>query len=1383
MSRTLESLRALAYQAPDEADRDLLWEILSDCRDLDARRVAVDYARGIVARWPEALRAPAARWLSDPNLQLDDPCFDLLDEATREHTILTLIAARNLTPAGQRISLTRAFPDSPRRAQALWKADDLGLFDLAANREHWDALADAAPGSVDPAGLARFFARLSASPALAQLNEHFGMPGWDWCLEAMLQSAAPPLDPLVEGWATLADPLRLGLGFALARRGMIPGAALGPDAPDRVAEGYLQSWNHQRSCFHGKERAWDTATWSRALADALLRRSPRLDPDHLDNLTGCLPHVDDPRRGQLIALGMRQAARADQFRLSDILAFLDQLGDEAVALIDAALAEAPDRRPPPGHLAGNLLLWRLHREADPDAMDERWDDLLGHLPSWFETNTPLKPPVLDFIVEALAVLPERRLAALCAAWSAGPMDNLAPLAAPTLQILERLGPAGRAALGHLGLRLSQEFDLTRSLWLCLRFLETIHASGAPIDAHVDPILAACMGYPYEEICPILSGLDEPRREALILADGRVRWFYAAACPTPRIIEAAVNAIASWPRGNHAEQPQAADALRAFGLDALPALDRALLGEPAPHRALLAVALAELADPGGLAALLHLLADPHAGVRAAAIHGIAALGEPVALEPLCAALLSRRKRERVSAAEAIALLPSTPTLQARLNSLLSSQDLDAEARAALQSARAAETPTDSPLDDARRLLRNLDPAEVAAIKRDLERTSWIDEPWRAHLHRGLPLLAVAADWLKGLPEPTLRNNSLSERILDGVFGAFRDAPMAGWLLIDLFEALSEESLGWVEARLRRALVLNAHLIAPVCSALIRDRSPVRKALTRWLAQLDDCPDGSLDLTLREHPSRAAALLAGLSDHSAPIRAICVGALARMPAERLLPAIELLTCAQAPIRVSAAALLEAVPSHHWIAPLEDAARREAPARVREAIDRALIKNRLAELLGGPPLNTEAAALLERSVATLLCGAPAARLPTFLTSPLPALRMAAGAPLSDAAPAWVVEALAADVPPARLLDALAARFDRSAAEALCDAIDGAFEAAGRPGRERGWVMGALALLGGDRHIWRVGHGVNDEQRASSHWIDGALAIFERYGGPSAIAWCAVWRRFAFNYALKYGALRLLDLFARQRDTDEASLIEAHLPDHPLLDAPLMRSLDRHLEEAMIARRAWTPEAWRALFTDHRLGPTLRRGLLFEASGEGADRIFFVHEDQGLVSPEGEAVALAGGDRIVILHPLDASAAVRARWDRAGSGWPAPRLEQRDRGEPEGIEPPELLKALAPPPRPASQLHHALTAMGYSPRVMGNRVDGASRRFGDDIEVTLSCLAYNIGPTWIDGQDTCVTEATLWIDGRRAPWAQAPERVSHEVCRELAAIATLKTTRGDTV
>ncbi len=115
----------------------------------------------------------------------------------------------------------------------------------------------------------------------------------------------------------------------------------------------------------------------------------------------------------------------------------------------------------------------------------------------------------------------------------------------------------------------------------------------------------------------------------------------------------------------------------------------------------------------------------------------------------------------------------------------------------------------------------------------------------------------------------------------------------------------------------------------------------------------------------------------------------------------------------------------------------------------------------------------------------------------------------------------------------------------------------------------------------------------------------------------------------------------------------------------AAACRRLAASLQYYLIVQRRWSPTAWEAFFVEHPLAHALARGLVWGSYGrKGLERTFRVEPGGALRDLGGAPVKLAKEVELGLVHPLDLDAKALEGWRQAladaGATPPFPQLER---------------------------------------------------------------------------------------------------------------------------
>lgn len=655
------------------------------------------------------------------------------------------------------------------------------------------------------------------------------------------------------------------------------------------------------------------------------------------------------------------------------------------------------------------------------------------------------------------------------------------------------------------------------------------------------------GSSYQEHCAKLrrhlSVLPNQRLAPMLLARKEVFWQLSAAAPTEAVMERMVDALDSFQGYDYQLEEIVAPGLCAFGEAAVGVFSRALCGSKAiKNRIYLVRALGKTGAVEALPALVAALGDSSKGVREEAQRYLQGFEDTGALvEALASALASRRKADRLGAAQVLAQLP-----------------LHARAYEVAQAALAKEK-----VKEIRQLLEHVAaPVEIeesaGAGGEQLERAREVllkseGEGWEAFSGLGMALGALFHEiFVQESQRYSIYGDS---EILKRWVGALKVMPEQAQALEMAVQALPNIADWGKEAHLE-ALEQHFGTQALLQSASERLSAGLWKTLpgsgkrrTYW-----ESKDALAWLGERCPELARPALLKALEDTRKTSRAAAAAALAKDESQAWHADVAaLLQHKKADVRQDAAALLGVVGARSQLGALEEALQGEKAYKPRRAMEEAVATLRAGSLeVGSFSEDAAGDAALDAALAALPGQAPVP------VEGAPAVRWGSGAALSQEALRWLLSRLPveADKGPDEILHGVMARVQSGDKPRLCRwLLDQAYN------KDQGWPLYMLALLGGPEEINALGERL--EVLASSQrtrWGEDGVAVMARAQGalvPLAARWLDHWQRRSRRDALRWRAAAGLRKMAADRQMDVDTFLEEVTPDFGF-DAQGRRLLD---------------------------------------------------------------------------------------------------------------------------------------------------------------------------------------------------------------------------------
>lgn len=735
------------------------------------------------------------------------------------------------------------------------------------------------------------------------------------------------------------------------------------------------------------------------------------------------------------------------------------------------------------------------------------------------------------------------------------------------------------------------------------YLPTLHHAvhpETPLDPRFDELLVRALSSNSKSAhnLPIVELLTKSllllplaRRESIVLqlpsrmawSHNKVLWSYAAAAPTPRVLELTLKEIATFKKSEFSYAAQRKidieALLQAFGNDAVPAFVAWLAGEgkKAAQRALVIEALAKTGDPQGAATLLAFADDGVDDAKKAAREGLAALGDKArpALEAAAAGKKGKLKtlaEELLQAMPKEGELPAPPALENLPAALIAYRALHASVEP--ESYRALVTGKSH--SDVRATFDELvkkDAAKTLAGFADmaLENTRTMGGPisfdmfssallWKLDAHEGLP--ALLAQLLYALPEKGSWNPKyvIKDKLTTKTVAA-----------LDTLGFLFEQKLP------DAGKYFAAHLAA-------------------------------------HHPWEGRrALLALAEDSGKTVRAEAVSGLVRCGAPIVPEVLPLLLRGDEGL-LSAAEILRALPDASAIAPLEAAIAKETNKKRREALEEALAASKT---VGGGSLDLAAldADLSKR----------AAKRKSVPNVPVPPLHWknadgTAGALFSEGAAKWLLGALSDEEggePNAELMLVRQHLVDADAA-ALLDAIRTAIPFNQKLKWRATYVFG---ILGDDKVLELFGGQFQSWASSGAHALaTHGIETLRRNGSGRAIAWLDHWTEEGTGKVQKE-AKAALERICKERNLDRDGLVDLTTPREPADRSKATADIQKRLEAAMVVGRSFTEAHFQAFVLSHPLVREAATGLVFQ-DAQGACAVLTA---SGFVDAAGKPCAPA--------------------------------------------------------------------------------------------------------------------------------------------------------------
>ena len=787
--------------------------------------------------------------------------------------------------------------------------------------------------------------------------------------------------------------------------------------------------------------------------------------------------------------------------------------------------------------------------------------------------------VEGLIEEGFKLKPEVALEIALLAWSplhAKGISFLLPHAATVLPSLE----ASAEAL------IASDFKVNGSTneqaFNCLAtYLPAVHHAvhpETPLDPRFDELLVRALSSNSKSahnlaIVQLLTQnlllLPLARRESIVLqlpsrmawSHNKVLWSYAAAAPTPKVLELTLKEIATFKKSEFSYAAQRKTdieaLLQAFGNDAVPAFVAWLEGEgkKAAQRALVIEALAKTGDPQGAATLLSFADDGVEDAKKAAREGLATLGDK-ARPALEAAAAGKKGKLKTLAEELLLAMPK-----------------EGEAPAA-------------PAEE------NLPPALIAyrALHASVE-------------HEGYRALVAG----KGQSEVRATFDELVKKDAAKTLAGFADLAlentrtMGGPISFDMFSS----ALLWkIDAHEGLPALLAQLLYALPEKGSWNPKYIVKDKLTsKTVASLDTLgflfeqklPDAGKYFAAHlaaHHPWEGRrALLALAQDSGKTVRAEAVSGLVRCGARIVPEVLPLLSRGEEGL-LSAAEILRALPDASAIAPLEAAIAKEKNKKRREALEEALAASKTAGGGGTLDLATLDADLSKR----------AAKRKTVPNVPVPPLHWknadgTAGALLSEGAAKWLLGALSDEEggePNAELMLVRQHLMDADAAT-LLDAIRKAIPFNQKLKWRATYVFG---ILGDDKVLELFGGQFQGWASSGAHALaTHGIETLRRNGSGRAIAWLDHWTEEGTGKVQKE-AKAALDRICQERGLDRDGLVDLTTPREPADRSKAIADIQKRLEAAMIVGRSFTEAHFQAFVLSHPLVREAATGLVFQDS-----------------------------------------------------------------------------------------------------------------------------------------------------------------------------------------
>lgn len=504
----------------------------------------------------------------------------------------------------------------------------------------------------------------------------------------------------------------------------------------------------------------------------------------------------------------------------------------------------------------------------------------------------------------------------------------------------------------------------------------------------------------------------------------------------------------------------------------------------------------------------------------------------------------------------------------------------------------------------------------------------------HRDAGAGTLFALVEWYLQALEPQwvdrygpLQMDTEARRVWYRTLTAFADHPVAPWITCEVLEGFTGSGITRAEARQVYAdHLLDTHGEAvhlPLLHRALLRETHYDEVLWEWLGE-------------QPVPRASRCYIERLSDAKKAVREAAIPALVAIGPRCLSQVRDLFPSADKKLQLTLALVLEHLPEPSSL-PLIDSLLGE---KQRKAFKEQLQRARMACSLVGPADARPVDAVLDSELASRKTGKTPAVIEAMK---LPALVWRSGEPMSEGARAWFVRQLLSEGPlSGRGVPLLRERLE----DAGCHALGELFWEAFLKGKEKSAVLKgllfALRILATDEVIGALGSRLEALWRERSHtWSTYGVMVLESRGPrcAEALFWLEHWALHS-KKTLQKGAIATLRRFMESTGLSWDELLESHLPDFAEEEHRIAAhdALVQRLTRAMVLGRAWSEEAWRALFEQPLAAPLLE-GLVFGCEG----RVFQVVEGQPR-DVKGAPVPLSGA--VHLLHPAKLSAPGLEAW-----------------------------------------------------------------------------------------------------------------------------------------